>query len=103
MKSQVESRPAGGGGPPQLRDSCVMSLHRVNIPNRRFVGVGEVVEAVKPVKDFYVESNGTSVTILEAPLAAERMGDGAEDEARSEYLVRVILQRAVPASDAVWE
>ena len=31
------------------------------------------------------------------------MGDGADDEARSEYLVRVRWLRTVPVAEAVWE
>jgi hypothetical protein len=75
----------------------------VNIPGTGYVGVGTVKEAVVPVRDFRVNIDGKEVPILNAPLDASKMGENADDLARSEYLVRVEWVCAVPKGEAYWE
>jgi len=69
-----------------------------------YVGVGTVVAAAVGVKDFEVEVDGTSVTILDAPdLKAPNMGWEADDPEQCEYLARVEWIETRPREDAVWE
>ncbi len=75
----------------------------MNIPPRGFVGVGEVVGSVRRISDFQVEINDISMPLLEAPLVAQKMGDGADDDVSSEYVVRVKWLRTLPVEQALWE
>ncbi|CAN5296588.1 hypothetical protein BH23GEM4_BH23GEM4_23640 [soil metagenome] len=73
------------------------------VPKVGYVGVGTVTEAAVPVRDFVVDVNGARVSILEAPLKAPNMGEHADDQELSEYVVRVEWQHTAPLEDAVWE
>jgi hypothetical protein len=79
--------------------------HRVfvHIPQKGFVGVGEVEETVKPVNEFVVNVAGQEVPILDAGVTAPKMGDGADDPDRSEYLVRVRWLKTLSVEQAIWE
>ena len=75
----------------------------VYIPKTGYVAVGKVLETAQRVKDFEVEVDGHRLPILEAPLKAPKMGDRADDEEQSEYLVRVEWQKTLPKEEAIWE
>lgn len=97
---------SGGGG--RWYSQSLNALepgHRVfvHIPQRGFVGVGEVEETVKPVEEFTVGVNGQQVPILDAPLTAPEMGAGRDDADTAEYLVRVKWLKTLPESEAFWE
>lgn len=73
------------------------------IPEKGYVGVGTVKEAVVPVRDFKVTINGTEMPILDVPLEAPGMEEYADDSERSERLVRVEWLKTLPAKEAVRE
>jgi hypothetical protein len=83
----------------------------VNIPKTGYVGVGTVIEAAVPVKDFKVPAGlmqdqvgePPEIPILKAPLLAAKMGENAEDLDLCEYLVKVDWTKAVPRTEAYWE
>lgn len=75
----------------------------VHIPQRGYVGVGEVIQEKSPVTDFEIEVNGEKQNILDADLDAENMGENAEDPDLREYLVGVEWTDTRPAKDAYWE
>jgi hypothetical protein len=73
------------------------------IPRTGYVGVGEVLAPAVGVADFTVELDGRVVPILEAPRAAEHMGEDADDPEQSEYLVRVRWIDTRPREQPIWE
>lgn len=75
----------------------------VFIPQTGYVGVGKVLEEVKPVSEFTVEINGTPTPILNAPLVANAMGENANDPELCEYLVRIQWESTRPLEEAIWE
>ena len=97
---------SGGGG--KWYSQTLQSLFPgarvfVYIPKTGYVGVGIVKETAQRIKDFEVQSNGKTVSILEAPLAAPAMAEGADDDEMSEYLVRVEWIKTLPREQAIWE
>lgn len=75
----------------------------VHIPGKGYVGVGEVVEPAKRIKDFKVKVNGKDRPILKAPLHAPKMGKYSSDPELSEYLVRVKWTKTLAKDEAFWE
>lgn len=75
----------------------------VCIPKTGYVGVGIVRSAAVPVNEFQVSENGTGRRLLELPLRATRMADGAADADSAEYVVGVDWIKTLPAAEAVWE
>jgi hypothetical protein len=75
----------------------------VYIPKNGYVGVGTVTETSQRVRDFKVDVDGKALPILEAPLTAKAMGKGADDPAKSEYVVRVEWIKALPREQAIRE
>jgi hypothetical protein len=75
----------------------------VHIPQRGYVGVGEVLDPAVRVNDFTVAVDGTETPILGLPLVAPSMGENADDPEKCEHLVRVQWTKVVPAEKAVWE
>ncbi|BDQ18866.1 endonuclease NucS [Rhodococcus qingshengii] len=73
------------------------------IPSTGYVGVGVVEEPAVRVADFNVDTEGKSIPLLECPVRANSLGENAEDEELSEYLVRVRWLDARPREQAVWE
>ncbi len=73
------------------------------IPGTGYVGVGRVMEAALPVKDFLVKVDGEHIPVLDAPLRAADMGQNADDPKLSEYLVRVAWDKTLPRDQAIWE
>ena len=74
----------------------------VCVPQNGYVGVGIVKEEAVRVNDFLLAPN-LEVPILEADLEAPKMGENADDEERSEYLVRVEWIKTVPLDNPIWE
>jgi hypothetical protein len=79
--------------------------HRVFacIPGTGYVGVGVVKETAVPVREFRVNVDGQDRPLLEAPLAAPRMNEYADDPEKSEYVVGVEWLKTLPRNQAVWE
>lgn len=84
----------------------------VNIPKTGYVGVGTVIEGAVPITDFEVLEDlmkgkvrefDYKIPILDAPLAASKMGENADDMDLCEYLVRVEWIKTVPRNEAYWE
>lgn len=75
----------------------------VNIPQQGYVGVGEVIDTVKPINEFQVDVDGKPTNLLDAPLIAKEMGSEADDPERCHYLVKVKWLNSVPREDAYWE
>ena len=75
----------------------------VFIPNHGYVGVGTVTDPSCMIKDFQVEVDGNRTPILQAPLRATRMGEGADDPELSEYVVRVEWVKTLAVEEAIWE
>lgn len=73
------------------------------IPGTGYVGVGDVTAAAVGVKDFIVEHDGQEMPILDAPLHAPNMFEGADDPDESEYVARVRWIDARPSDQAVWD
>lgn len=75
----------------------------VYIPHEGYVGVGTVLDTVKPIKDFFVEVDGVERPILECALVTSNMGKDSDDLALSEYMVKVEWIKTVPRKDAYKE
>lgn len=72
----------------------------VNVPGHGYVGVGEVMDIVRPITDFTVPVNGKQVPITEA---TARLPSADVPEDQREYFVRVRWLKAVPLNQAVKE
>ncbi len=72
----------------------------VNVPKHGYVGVGEVLDTVKPINEFTVPVNGKQMPITEA---TKRLPPGNVPEDKREYFVRVRWIKAVPLNQAVKE
>lgn len=75
----------------------------VNIPPKRYVGVGEVLERVKPMREFKVEIDGRTVPISELPMRSNYHTDNLDDNDTCEHFVRVRWLRTVPIDEGYWE
>lgn len=75
----------------------------VNVPGSGYVGVGEVISTVVPVREAQVEVNERSVPLLRVDLKAKNMGEYADDPEMTEKVVRVRWLNEVPRSQAYWE
>lgn len=84
----------------------------VNIPKTGYVGVGTVKDRAVPINDFKVPERvmegqvrefDFEIPILQAPLAAPKMDENADDSDLCEYIVRVEWIKAVPRTEAYWE
>ena len=75
----------------------------VNIPKIGYVGVGRVVEAVRPVKDFTVKTPSGERPALDVLKHADLYRRNADDSEKAEYFVRVAWLDTVPESKAVNE
>jgi len=75
----------------------------VYIPKTGYVAVGKVLETAQRINDFQVDVDGRRMPILEAPLGAPKMGEGADDEEQSEYLARVEWLKTLPKTEAIWQ
>jgi len=75
----------------------------VNIPPKRYAGVGEVVERAKPMRDFKVEVDGSPVPIADAPMRSKYHTGNLDDDDMCEHFVRVRWIRTVPIDKGYWE
>ena len=73
------------------------------IPHEGYVGVGKVVDTVKPVKDFIVEVNGVEKPILECELNTPDMRNDIDDPELSEYLIKVEWIKTISRDEAYKE
>jgi hypothetical protein len=74
----------------------------VHHPPDGYVGVGRVLEPALPIADFTVTSEGRKVPLIDIPLHNDHIKDDADDPERSEYLVPVHWEWAVPVGDGFW-
>jgi hypothetical protein len=75
----------------------------VKIPKTGYVGVGTVLEAALPIKDFSVHTDAGEQPALAVLKYAEKYRLTAEDPERAEYFVRVQWLDAVPEHQALNE
>lgn len=75
----------------------------VKIPKTGYVGVGKVTEAVRPVKEFRVQTPAGERAALEVLKHADRYKPTADDPEKAEYFVRVTWLDTVPESKAINE
>lgn len=75
----------------------------VKIPQQGYVGVGRVIEPVRPVKDFTVSTPEGDRPALDVLQHAPLYRQDADDPEKTEYLVRVAWLDAVPRTAAVHE
>jgi hypothetical protein len=75
----------------------------VKIPKTGYVGVGRVLEAVRPVKEFTVQTPSGERPALEVLKHADRYKPNADDPEKAEYFVRVLWLDTVPDSKAINE
>jgi uncharacterized protein with ParB-like and HNH nuclease domain/predicted transport protein len=73
------------------------------MPGQGYVGVGQVLEPVRPVTEFQVEVDGERKPILEAPFSDAHLERDKDDPERCEYLVRVDWLATRPLEEAVWD
>lgn len=75
----------------------------VKIPKTGYVGVGQVTEAVRPIREFTVKTPTGDRPALEVLKHAEHYRLNADDPEKAEYFVRVAWLDTVPESRAVNE
>lgn len=75
----------------------------VKIPKTGYVGVGRVTEAVRPIKEFTVQTPAGERPALEVLKHAEQYKPNADDPEKAEYFVRVQWLDTVPTSNAMNE
>jgi hemin uptake protein HemP len=75
----------------------------VKIPKTGYVGVGRVMEAVQPVKEFTVQTPTGERPALDVLKHADYYKTTADDPDKAEYFVRVEWLDTVPESNAVNE
>ncbi len=77
----------------------------VNMPGGiGYVGVGRVVDGVKPIDDFLVNNgNGKQIPISQLPLKAAQHTTKAVDPDKAEQMVRVEWIKTVPVEQAIRE
>jgi hypothetical protein len=79
--------------------------HRVfpYVPQRGYVGVGEVIDTARRIDEIEVEVDGRQIPLVKAPLVNARIVEEAHDPEQAEYVVRVRWDRAVPREQAYRE
>lgn len=75
----------------------------VYIPGKGYTGVGVVKEESVRVTEFKVDVAGEEIPILDAPLDAPNMGENADDQELSEYVVKVEWIKTDPIENAYKE
>jgi hypothetical protein len=73
----------------------------VKIPKTGYVGVGRVLEAAAPAKDFYFETPEGRKSALDGLKYSDQYKETAEDQDRSEYFVRIEWLDTVAEANAV--
>jgi Endonuclease NucS C-terminal domain len=75
----------------------------VKIPGVGYVGVGRVTEAVRPGKEFTVQTADGERPVLDVIQFGERYKENADDLEKAEYFVRVNWIETVPDAKAINE
>jgi len=75
----------------------------VKIPKTGYVGVGRVTEAVRPIKEFKVQTPAGESPALEVLKNADQYRPNADDPEKAEYFVPLAWLDTVPESKAVNE
>ena len=75
----------------------------VKIPGVGYVGVGRVTEAVRPGKEFTVQTPDGEKPVLDVLEFGERYKKNADDPEKAEYFVRVDWIETVPDAKAINE
>ena len=75
----------------------------VKIPGVGYVGVGRVTEAVRPGKEFTVQTPDGEKPVLDVLKFGERYKKNADDPEKAEYFVRVDWIETVPDAKAINE
>jgi hypothetical protein len=74
-----------------------------HIPGKGYVGVGKVMDEVKSIQDFTVQSNGAETNILAAQVKGKYLTQFADDPELAEYFVPVEWEITVPTDKAFWK
>ncbi|MEM5018229.1 DUF91 domain-containing protein [Metabacillus indicus] len=72
------------------------------IPKSGYVGIGTVIDTVKPIKDVTFEVNQTNVKMSDLNLKATNMFHDVEDLEKCEYVVKVKWLANVSKEEAYW-
>ncbi len=75
----------------------------VNIPGKGYVGVGEVVDPMVRVDQFMISDEGNQRALTPEDLIGSNVFKNADNEEKSEYLVRVKWLKALDLNDAIKE
>lgn len=97
---------SGGGGKwysQSLQSLFLGARIFVYLPQTGYVGVGTVTKTTQRIKDFTVEVDGRQTPLLDAPLENRNIGNGADDEELSEYVVGVDWIKTLPKEHAIWQ
>lgn len=73
------------------------------IPGHGYVGVGEVMDTVRPITEFTLEINGIPTLVCKVGLQGHYMCDQAEDPEMRAGFVRVKWHKTVPKNQAFWQ
>lgn len=91
------------GQAPRFRDAIqslqVGDVVAAYLKGHGFVGVGQVTQGAKPVRDVLLGS----VPLLQKKLVCPNIAENSNDPDRSEYVALVDWLRAVPRSEAKWK
>jgi Endonuclease NucS len=72
------------------------------IPKHGYVGIGKVIERVKPIRDVVIEVDGESKKLIDLPLTAPKMKHDLDNDELCEHVVRVEWLSFVPKEKAYW-
>jgi hypothetical protein len=67
-----------------------------------YVGIGKVIEEVKPIRDVVIEIDGGSKKLIDLPLTAPNMKHDLDNDELCEHVVRVEWLATVPKEKAYW-
>ncbi|MEH7744733.1 endonuclease NucS domain-containing protein [Neobacillus drentensis] len=73
------------------------------IPKKGYVGIGKVVETVKPIKDVKFKVGKEEKSVGDLVLKAQNMLHDIDDSEICEYVVKVEWLKHVPKEEAYWE
>jgi|SRR5690625_255425 len=79
--------------------------HRIfcMIPKQGYVGIGEVIEEVQPIKKVKVEVEGGSKNLIDCELKGNGLLHDKDNMENCEYVVKVKWEVTVPLKEAFWE
>ena len=73
------------------------------IPQKGYLGVGEVVKQREKIRDFEIEENGIKKKLSELPLKAKFLVENLNDDNLCSYVVGIKWIKAVDENLAYWE